>query len=131
MSLVGLHQPLDLLARVLEDGAQLLKHEAQGIAGEREHRDRVAGHVFGYDVAVAVVHGPTRRRHRQRPDTILVRSQRVSRVLEDLDAEKLRSQPEDQHDHRQPAGKPATAPLDVLRKRLESAHRPRMIGNIR
>ena len=56
---------------------QPLQHGAQRVLALRQHRHRVADHVVGDDLAVAVVDDAARRRQRQLAQAVRLRLQRV------------------------------------------------------
>ena len=91
---IALDQRFDLFAGMPEYRRQRVHDDSQRVDRQRQHGYGVAGHVLGYDQAVAVVDGTARRGYRKRTDAVPLRLQRVGGVLEDLYPEELQPQPD-------------------------------------
>ena len=85
---------LDLRVGEADRAAQPLQHRAQRVLLLRQHRHRVADHVVGDDLAVAVVDDAARRRQRQLAQSVRLGLERVLLVLQHLRCGRTRRQEE-------------------------------------
>ena len=73
------------LGRQFQPLREAIESGGDGIAGTGQHRHIVPGHVVRDGPPVAIVDGPARRRHRDGPQPVLARTERVQIGAEDLE----------------------------------------------